>query len=1120
MAIEWWGFGKGIFLKLPEHFAGYLALILLGGAFLSIVAFYREDIKFGDQGDFFRSRWVVIILLLAAPLLEQLLLVRIPFSANASTDLSYPVGAPVFAILGALPWMLLAGAFGVRPALFAGFLAGTARAGFATSSMITPFSMSLQAGFVAWMLRRDYGDLAGRLMRSPLFGGFLGGAIFGVVQVVERFVYQSGDLYFAIDKISALLWPSMLAAVLESSLAGAICEVVRRQWNTWWYNPADHSVAPYSRTLASRLTALFLIIGIIGSGMLLAAEWLATESSSRAVIESQIRQTASHASASIPYFVRIGRTFSRQLARDIEPLVLLEPLASIQLEDRLKTFSFFDHIEIFDQDQNQLLNFPTTSSAFPFRPQEYRSNLQSALRGVPSETIEASSGPSASMWMGFLTPIQPVDGDNPVGVIVGWTNLESNLILSPVLESFRQFPFGSAFIVDERGDILLRSGETQDMHQIGLPVAALGEVLVEPAPDGTRWLIYREAVEEYSWYIIVVSPLQEVWQRALTATLRSAVLLGVVGMTALVALSAISRRLTKPIRLMADMTQAITRGNFDGVIPQVGDDELGRFSSSFESMRQSLKKRLDEMSLLLAVSQQVAQSFELAEIIPPILEAAREMSKADMVRVKLTPPVPAQMHVVPGSFQAGDDPGNWSSLDAQVLELTQERGRFALENPARAGAVLDLASITIPIEALTAFPLQQEDEFLGVLWLGHRTPYGFSADEINLLSILCGQLVVAISNINSYLRADHERQRLVAVLDNTPDAVFVVDPQGRIVLLNPAALSLLEVTGEEAIGQPVGEVVSNPELVALMSQREQSVQAAEVEIGRGRIMFATVSDIATGERGTSGRVCVLWDVTHYKKLDSLKTEFVSTVSHDLRAPLTLMRGYATMLGMVGDMNEQQKEFLRKILNSVEQMSKLVDNLLDLSRIEAGLGLSLSTVHTESLLHEVIETYRPRAVNKQVALEVVLADDMEPVDADPALLRQAIANLLDNAIKYTPSKGIVTIQADQRDGYQLISVRDTGVGIAPTDRVRLFEKFYRVRDRAPLKEQGLGLGLAIVKSIIEQHGGRILVESKLGQGSTFTLILPMRADPFPDAQPMPAKTDTEAQSEQGGVELEA
>jgi signal transduction histidine kinase len=243
-----------------------------------------------------------------------------------------------------------------------------------------------------------------------------------------------------------------------------------------------------------------------------------------------------------------------------------------------------------------------------------------------------------------------------------------------------------------------------------------------------------------------------------------------------------------------------------------------------------------------------------------------------------------------------------------------------------------------------------------------------------------------------------------------------------------------------------------------------------------------------------GRVCVLRDVTRFKELDTLKSEFVSTVSHDLRSPLTLMRGYATMLEMVGNLNEEQQKYLQRMSVGVDSMTRLVNNLLDLGRIEAGVDLNLEMVPLRRLLHKVVESLQVAAAHKQVELAVLFAEEAEPVvEADAGLIEQAVHNLVENAVKYTLEGGRVTAALRVVDGGQnaVIEVRDTGIGIAPPDQLRLFERFYRVAHRETRKQRGSGLGLAIVKSIVERHNGRVWVESELDRGSTFTVVLPLK-----------------------------
>jgi signal transduction histidine kinase len=245
------------------------------------------------------------------------------------------------------------------------------------------------------------------------------------------------------------------------------------------------------------------------------------------------------------------------------------------------------------------------------------------------------------------------------------------------------------------------------------------------------------------------------------------------------------------------------------------------------------------------------------------------------------------------------------------------------------------------------------------------------------------------------------------------------------------------------------------------------------------------------------------DITHLKELDELKSEFVATVSHDLRAPLTFVRGYAAMLPTAGELNRKQREYIERILHGVRQMSNLVDDLLDLGRIEAGVGLEREPCHLGAILAEAVDSMRSRATTKGVNLHIEPLsgsgsdpDGVAIVSGDAALLRQAITNLVDNAIKYTPSGGKVTAGLSMRSEGKgkrrraVVHVSDTGIGIAPEDQVRLFEKFYRVQRRDAPRVSGTGLGLSIVKSIIERHGGEVRVDSELNKGSTFHIILPL------------------------------
>jgi signal transduction histidine kinase len=204
---------------------------------------------------------------------------------------------------------------------------------------------------------------------------------------------------------------------------------------------------------------------------------------------------------------------------------------------------------------------------------------------------------------------------------------------------------------------------------------------------------------------------------------------------------------------------------------------------------------------------------------------------------------------------------------------------------------------------------------------------------------------------------------------------------------------------------------------------------------------------------------------------------------------------------VGDLNQEQRKYVERILRGIIQMSNLVDDLLNLGRIEAGVGLERKPCHLGAVLARAVDSMRARAAAKGITLQTEVRGPLSPgpdgvaiVSGDAALLRQAITNLVDNAVKYTPSGGTVTVGLGVRTGERrkraVVTVSDTGIGIAPEDQVRVFEKFYRVKRRDGPKASGTGLGLAIVKSIVDRHRGEVWVDSELNEGATFTISLPL------------------------------
>jgi two-component system phosphate regulon sensor histidine kinase PhoR len=262
-------------------------------------------------------------------------------------------------------------------------------------------------------------------------------------------------------------------------------------------------------------------------------------------------------------------------------------------------------------------------------------------------------------------------------------------------------------------------------------------------------------------------------------------------------------------------------------------------------------------------------------------------------------------------------------------------------------------------------------------------------------------------------------------------------------------------------------------------------QQGEVNWPDGSIFSVLVTPIEEG-----GQVVVFHDISRFKALAELKNEYIATASHDLKNPIMAVMGYNDLLAAAGPLNPMQQEFTKRINHSAAQMRDLVLNLLEVSRLESGMPMKLEVLDLHDLLSQTAQELEDRAQAKGQALVLDFCQAQMLVRGDRTLMLQMMHNLLSNAIKYTPQEGTITVRTQADDQKLRIQFQDTGLGIPPEDLPNIFNKFFRVRNDATKDIEGTGLGLAIVKSIVENHAGRIDVESKVGEGSVFTVRLPL------------------------------
>jgi two-component system phosphate regulon sensor histidine kinase PhoR len=341
------------------------------------------------------------------------------------------------------------------------------------------------------------------------------------------------------------------------------------------------------------------------------------------------------------------------------------------------------------------------------------------------------------------------------------------------------------------------------------------------------------------------------------------------------------------------------------------------------------------------------------------------------------------------------------------------------------------------------------------------------------------------------------------MLANLNDGVVITDEAGTVVQLNAAAARMLGATSEEAVGQPFVVASRDHDLDSLLNGAlaEDGPQTATVAFGLGsRILEASAQPFSGG--GERLGLIVLRDVTELRRLERVRREFVTNVSHELRTPLASIRAVVETLE-AGAANDPAvaSDFIRRIIGEVDHLVALVDELLDLARLESGRAVLRTEVDDPiDMLIRAVERLRTQVERAGLVIRVEVAPDLPHVRVDRGRIEQVLINLIHNAVKFTPEGGQIVVGAEVIDGMLRVSVRDTGAGITAEELPRIFERFYKTD--AARRSAGSGLGLAIAKHIVQSHGGTIWAESIPGHGATFFFTLPLAnaADRVPTSQP--------------------
>lgn len=564
-------------------------------------------------------------------------------------------------------------------------------------------------------------------------------------------------------------------------------------------------------------------------------------------------------------------------------------------------------------------------------------------------------------------------------------------------------------------------------------------------------------------------------------------------------------------------------------------EEVTRFSQQLEQRVEertrelgaalsSLQLERDRTSLLYRIASELVASLDIDRVLDKALGMLRDAVKADRGSILLLDINNGQLMYraaigKEAPLPPGGTPARFGRNEGLVGWILKKRKPVIIPDVTQDERWLPGDSTTVTRSVLAVPILGSGGEGQGAIFLQSASENYFDEDAARLVEAAAVQLGNALNNAELYRLIREQAERLgmmlrtqqieavknQAILEGIADGVMVADANGRIILFNAAAERIFALRRTQALGQFLDEMLGLYGTKArewLQQVQEWRRDPETYEAGlfmserlemNNRIVSVHISPVISQGNEFLGVVSVFRDITPEVEAERAKNEFVSTVSHELRTPMTSVKGYADLLlmGAAGSLSELQRNFLSIIKSNADRLSTLVNDLLDLSRIETGkVQLQMKPVAMETLVEQVVMTMLPKAEEKEIRLSYVTPPALPKVYGDPDRLTQILTNLVGNAYKYTPTGGSVCIYVYVREGMMQVGVADTGIGISQEDQAKIFERFFRVDDPLVHEVSGTGLGLSITVSLVRMHGGDIKVESELGEGSIFTFSVPL------------------------------
>jgi signal transduction histidine kinase/uncharacterized membrane protein len=1060
---------------MPDSIAGWVGLGLY--CLLFILCLFRWwDIP----AAFIQKRWQLLVFLFFTTIPASLFL---GIGENNFNGIELFKGQYPGMVLSAIPWFLISAFFGPVLGGLAGLLSGLILALLSTNSVFTPLVLAISGTVAGACFRQKYRGELYSYARHPLGASAITALIAYLLCSVAAFADSGGTLPAMVNAGLQNWKTDLLFAVLPILIAGVIGEVLQNRKIGPWRRAVNLLPSPDEGFAESKFWRVTLPVSFLFIFILAQISWDIQTRQVRDVLESSI---GSHAGLVAQYFPDQAKTIADKTKVVAVPTVLDQSTVDFYSAMQRAFPAERVRISVINVKSMVLHQFPETGITDTFSA-ELLLAIKSGLEGKGGALVSQHlrEDPSA-LTLSMVQPI--VDGDGKtLGVVVLQQGDQPR-------QPDSQFWSEVSRMEDQGGVIWLVPTDDRTPMLDDIPAPDLrsqvfpGDFLEQQGWKSTASYAYWPSSKD--WTVFVKIPSSAAANLIVADFIRQMVFLIIGFAVLLILLDIYWINLFHDEQRLLQASRQISRGNYSPIPGLSEVSEMTDISQALEQIRVNVKAQMDEAQRLISIGRGVAVREEFGTAVEPILRAALR-GDATCARVILVPPnVESVLQAPLRRFGFGDRSDAYAVLDTQVLEICKREGIFVIRNTARSRRIDFNSAVTIPASVVGLPIYLEKDDFLGVLWIGYEKPQVFPDEEITLLKTLASEIAVAAAGERRLSETEQGRKQFEALVGSIQDPLLLLDQTGEVIFANDAALGLDGLILRDEAGKRIAALPSiQKSITGINADASNEGIIREIQFTDGRVYSARFSPfVADGK--FSGSMCVMRDVNSYAEELSRKGEFVETVSHDLRQPLTMINGYANMIQMLGETNDQQRLYLQKIIAGLETMGRMVNNILDLSRVETGSRLHLEKIDACTLITKVVEEFTPQAAQKKIVLtNMTRLDESLIIDADSELLHQAVFNIVENAIKFTGIDGKVNIWVEKENSRCVITIQDTGIGISPIDLPGLFNR----AGRGNMREAGQRaskLGLVIVKSIVELHGGEVRVESQLGKGSKFIIEIPI------------------------------